>query len=64
MKLGALLTWIYGLALKLLLRPVEFVVARDCPDNWEWKEREVWTLGASLCLQSMDTVTDKATQLA
>lgn len=32
--------------------------------DWQWKEREVWTLGASLCLQSMDTVTDTAAHLA
>lgn len=38
----------------------EIVLIKD----WEWKEREVWILGAGLCLQSMDTVTATATRFA
>lgn len=65
MKLGALLPWVYGLALKSLLGHAGVACGnRDCAgEELGWKESRVWAQGASLCLQSMDTVPDTATQL-
>lgn len=63
MTLGALLPWVYGLALKPLLGHVGVACGnRDCADGRTGMEGERG-LDTSLYLQSMDTVTDTATQL-